>query len=339
MPATIWDVANEVGVSIRTVSRVLNDSPFVNEKTRASVKAAIERLGFSPNSRARALASSRSNLIGLIHEEVNAAVLDQMQRGIIDVCAPRHVELVIHPSSGASPTVLEDVEAFLRRSRVDGVVVGPPMAEVKGLPELLERLGVPAIGAAAMALSGYDGSFRYEERAATAQIARLLLDLGHRRIGLVRGPERYRSAHERAEGFCGELVRAGVTIAPHHIGAGNYGFVSGIEAALPILATPDRPTAIFASNDYMAAGVMKAAALSGISVPAQLSVVGFDDSEMATMLHPSLTTVRRPVRELARRMTERLFDAIAAPAGTRGHGTPLPVPLELVARESTRPPA
>ncbi|NMN05282.1 MULTISPECIES: LacI family DNA-binding transcriptional regulator [unclassified Novosphingobium] len=328
---TIEDVAAAAGVSIRTVSRVLNKSPKVNAQTRERIEAAIAALHFRPSLRARALAMRRSFLIGLIHNDRNALVLDSIQRGIVSVTAEQGYELIVHSTPLAGDAAIADVIGFAGRSRVDGLIVLPPISGVAGLAGALDGAQVPAVAVSSVPLDGFAGVILSDERGAGAQVARHLLDLGHRRLGLVNGPTTMASARERRAGFIGEA--AGTADASVAETAGDYGFASGMAAAQALLAGPDRPTAIFAANDIMAAGVLKVAARMGLGVPDQLSVVGFDGSMLAQMLTPALTSVLRP------------FDAIAAAATrhliARIEGTALPAPfhptLAIVPAETTGP--
>ncbi|MBB5698410.1 LacI family DNA-binding transcriptional regulator [Sphingomonas yantingensis] len=327
-PPTIHDVAARAGVSIRTVSRVLNRSTKVNSETRARIDAAIAALGFSPSLRARALATGRSFLIGLVHDDPNALVLDAVQRGIVAAASARGYEMVVHPAGGDA--AVEDIAAFARRTRVDGLIVLPPVCEAAGLAE---SLSIPTIAFAAARIAGYATMLVSDEREAAGEVARHLLSLGHRRIGFVSGPPGLLSASERRAGFAEALAAAGAPLDPALVVVGDYRFAGGVAAGEALLAGNDRPTAIFASNDVMAAGVLKVAARMNIAVPADLSVAGFDGSALATMLTPALTTVARPLGDMAARAAERLIDAIEGEAADGD----LAATLTLQIAESTGP--
>lgn len=334
MAVTIDDVARAAGVSIRTVSRVLNNSPKVGEETRQAIEAIIKSLDYSPSSRARALASGRSHLIAVVQDDPNAHVIGVLQRGIVEVCSQHGYELVVHPVRSSDPNVALDIEAFVRRSRVDGLIVLPPTSEIAAIPERLSALGAPAIGIASIAVAPYPGMLVSEERAATAELARHFLDLGHRRIAMIEGPPHFRSAQERKEGFLAALTASGVPLEVE-LRPGDYGFDSGLAAAQSLLALERRPTAIFACNDTMAAAVVKTAREAGVSIPDQLSIAGFDDADLASIISPSLTTIRRPLREMAKAATEQLLAMIAEPGARL---PPSPVALSFVPRQSTARP-
>lgn len=306
MDVTISDVATYAGVSIRTVSRVLNRSPKVNAQTREQVEEAILALGFRPSARARGLATGQSFLIGMVHNDQNALVLDTVQRGMVREATRRGYEIVIHPTHTHADGAVNDVLEFINRSRVDGLVVLSPVSTLEGLPQALSALGVPAVALSSTELKGFTGVVVSDERAAAAAVARHLVELGHTRIALVSGPAAAHSARERRAGFVSALLDRGCGLTGE--AEGDYSFNSGAAAADRLLALDPRPTAIFAANDVMAAGVLKAAAARGIAVPHALSVVGFDGSILAEMLTPSLTTVHRPMGDMAQLATTWLIN-------------------------------
>ena len=330
---TIKDVAQAAGVSIRTVSRVLNKSPKVGSGTREQIQAVIDRLGFSPNSRARGLNSGRSYLIGIVQSDQNAHTLGALQRGAAKVCAEDGFELVVHPSQYDDPDIAEQLTAFVRRSRVDGLLLLSPLGESESLAAALKRLSIPAVAMAAARTPHYGAMLVSDEWSASRSLGEHLLELGHRRIAAITGPLRFRSSNERLNGLTAALAAAGITLDPGYICEGDYGFDSGLAAARKLLALPERPTAIVAGNDIMAAGVLEAAAELGIDIPGGLSVAGFDDSDLASMVSPALTTVHRPLEEMARAATRTLLALI------RDDPSPLAgdirIDLTLVVREST----
>ncbi|WP_168072315.1 LacI family DNA-binding transcriptional regulator [Caulobacter sp. SSI4214] len=331
LSVTIDDVARAAGVSIRTVSRVLNDSPKVGGATREAVQAIIRELGYSPSARARALATGRSNLIAVVQDDPNAHVIGVMQRGIANVCARHGFELVVHPVRFSDPDVAQNVERFAQRSRVDGLIVLPPASEIDAIPQRLTAMGVPSIGIASIDVTAYPCMLISDERSAAAELGRHLLQLGHRRIAIIEGPPRFQSAQQRKAGFLEALAASGAPVELERR-EGDYGFESGMTAAASLLGMKARPTAIFACNDIMAAAVVKAAREAGLDMPSQLSVAGFDDSDLASMISPALTTIRRPLSEMAETATERLLAMINdRPPELRRQA----VPLSVVRRQST----
>ncbi|WP_374293599.1 LacI family DNA-binding transcriptional regulator [Sphingomonas sp.] len=332
---TISDVAQAAGVSIRTVSRVLNKSPKVAAASRARVEKTIKQLDFRPSSRARALASGRSSLIGVVQDDPNAHVIGEFQRGIVDVCASLGYELVVHPAQFGAATLSADIENFAIRSRIDGLIILPPISEVASIPLTLSRLNVPAVGIAAVRVPGYAGALISEERAAAALLADHLVALGHRRIAIITGPLSFYSANEREQGFRGALEGHGIALPHRYVAEGDYGFATGYARACALLDLDEPPTAIFASNDITAAAAIKAAYERGLAVPGQVSIAGFDDSDIASIISPALTTIRRPVLSMAHEATERLIAMIADPEIRR-----MPdyrIALSLIERQSTGP--
>jgi LacI family transcriptional regulator len=329
-PVTIDDVAAAAGVSIRTVSRVLNHSPLVGAATRERIEAAIAQLGFRPSARARGLATGRSYLVGMVHNDRNALVLDSLQRGVAAACTARGYEMIVHFLAPATDDeqMIAGILDFVARSRVDGLILPAPVSGIKGLPEALGEAEVPAFALSAVPVTGFAGVMVSDERGAAADVARHLLSLGHRHIAMVGGPATH-SAQERRAGFVAALGEAGVTLLREE--TGDYGFASGVEAGERLLALRPAPTAIFAANDVMAAGVLKAAAARGVAVPAGLSVVGFDGSILVRMMTPALTSIHRPLEQMARQATTRLIERIEHGGDPETHR----VTLTLVPAEST----
>lgn len=333
-PSTISDIARLSGVSNRTVSRVINRSSKVGEATREKVQQVIDDLGYRPNAQARGLAGGRSYLLGLIYDNPDALIVDAAQRGVLNVCRELGYELVIHPC-GESDTLCSEVVGSVKRSKLDGVIVLPPLSEDHDLAGALARAKVPYVRLAAIALDTSDRVVVSNERSAVAVMAEYLVKLGHRRIGYVTGPEGRRSTRERLEGFSDALERLGCPAQPEMIAQGAYSFESGIQCARVLLTEREPPTAIFASNDDMAAGVIQAATEMGLNVPRDLSVAGFDDSALATRIRPALTTIRRPVRAMARLAANKLIASIEGRQEEARTGVFLDP--ELVIRDSTRP--
>ena len=332
--ATITDVARAAGVSVRTVSRVLNKSPKVGEETRRTIEGVIANLGFQPSLRARGLAARRSFLLGVVQGDQNAHVVGVLQHGIVEVCSGAGYELLVHPVSVQDPRLADNLRDFVRRTHVDALVVLPPVSEIAAVPRLLARLSVPSVGIAAVRDPAYPAMLVTAERDAASMVADHFVSLGHRRIAMVTGPMKFYSASEREQGFRIALERADILLPPSYVREGNYSFESGLAAAIGLLSLPDRPTAIFAGNDIMAAAVLKVARDLKIDVPDKLSIAGFDDSDIASMLSPAITTIRRPLIEIAREATRRAIALV------EGDAYSLPdhhIALSLIVRQSTAP--
>lgn len=335
--ATINDIARLASVSKKTVSRVINQSPFVKEETRARIDAVIQQIGYHPDPQARGLAFRRSFLIGLVYDNPNAQYIVNIQDGALDALRGSGFELVVHPCDRRSDDFVPGVRRFVERQKLHGVILLPPVAEDQALVVALQELDCAYVRVASVKLDTAAHMVMSNDREAAAEVGKYLESLGHQRIALIAGPAQHRSAHERQSGFVSALQQRGIKVAPDYIVEGNYTFDSGVVCAEALLARNPRPTAIFACNDEMAAGVYKAAYRLGIRIPEDLSVVGFDDSPLASRLWPSLTTVRLPIRDMGRLAASKLLPQASKDAGEGAAATSIVVP-HLTVRDSSRPP-
>ena len=305
--ATINDVARIAGVSKKTVSRVINRSPLLNGDTRARVEKVIEELGYVPNPQARALAMGRNFLIGLIHDNPNAQMVLGVQTGILEAIRDTEFALVVRPVDRGSPTMLDDIRGFLDKQRLYGVMLLPPISENDALAKVCREAGARYVRMGSARLDDDIHTVASNDREAVAVATRHLIETGHRRIGLVEGPHGFRSAAERRAGFEQAMSEAGLKVPRSLIAGGTYRFDSGIAAGDRLLDVTPRPTAIVSSNDEMAAGVMHAARQRGMRIPDDLSVIGFDDTAIASHIWPPLTTVRWPIIPMARAAAAKLL--------------------------------
>lgn len=319
---TINDVARIAGVSKKTVSRVINRSPLLNEDTRRKVEEVIGDLGYIPNPQARALALRRNFLIGLVHDNPNAQTVMNVQQGMLEALHDTEFEMVVRPVDRGSPTMLDDLRHFLERQRLFGVLLMPPISENDAVAALCDKIGCRYVRMGSVALDDDAHMVASNDYEAVRGATDYLIAQGHRRIGLVAGPHGFRSAHERRRGFEDALATAKIALPRSMIAEGNYTFESGIAAAERLLDLTPRPTAIFSCNDEMAAGVIHAAAQRGLAVPRDLSIVGFDDTPIAAHVWPPLTTVRWPIASMARSAALKLLagmddsnaDAVSEPS-------------------------
>lgn len=327
--STINDVARIAGVSKKTVSRVINRSPLLGQATREKVEAVIAELGYVPNPQARALALRRNFLIGLIHDNPNAQMVLSFQQGALEAMRGTEFALVVRPVDRHSPGLIDELRAFLEQQRLYGVLVLPPLSENDAIPELCRELGINYVRMGSARLDDEEHLVESDDRVAVREAVQHLYKLGHHWIGLVTGPVGFRSAAEREAGYDEQMVRIGYAPDPRLKARGDYTFESGRVAGGELLDAAQRPTAIFASNDEMAAGVLHAARERGIAVPEDLSIVGFDDTAIAAHLWPPLTTVRWPIVEMAKSAAHKLID----PAKARDH--PSFFESSLIRRAST----
>ncbi|MFO1254743.1 MAG: LacI family DNA-binding transcriptional regulator [Sphingomonadaceae bacterium] len=304
---TINDVARLSGVSKKTVSRVINQSPLLNDATRQKVKAVIAELGYVPNPQARALALRRNFVLGMIYDNPNAQMVLNFQEGVLDAIRGSEYALLIHPVDRHSPTLFDDIRRFIEQQRLSGVAILPPLSENDAFAALFDELGCNYVRMGSAELDDPAHLVQSNDREAVREGVAHLIALGHRRIGLVEGPEGFRSALERREGWREALEAHGLDTGAELIARGSYTFETGKEAGRQLLDLAEPPTAIFASNDVMAAGVVHVARERGLVVPDDLSVVGFDDTAIAATIWPPLSTVRWPIRTMARSAALKLL--------------------------------
>lgn len=329
---TINDIARLAGVSKKTVSRVINRSPLLNEETRRRVEDIIRTTGFVPNPQARALALRRNFLIGLVHDNPNAQMVLGMQQALLSTLRGTEFELIVRPVDRGSASLVSDVRAFLERQRLHGVMLLPPISENDSLAALCEQLGCRYVRMGSAMLDTPQHMVASNDREAVRQAVNYLIGLGHHRIGLITGPQGFRSAFERRSGFAEALAAAGLALDPQIVVEGTYRFDSGLAGGRQLLSTSSPPTAIFASNDEMAAGVLHAARERGLEVPGDLSIIGFDDTAIAAHLWPPLTTVRWPIQAMGKAAAAKLLGAEGADA------QPALFLSELIIRASAGPP-
>jgi len=334
---TINDVARLAEVSKKTVSRVINRSPLLNDETRERVEKVIRELGYVPNPQARALALRRNFLVGLIHDNPNAQMVLNMQQGILEALHGTDFEMVVRPVDRTSPQMLDDVRLFLERQRLFGVVLLPPISENDALAALCDEVGCRYVRIGSAQLDDADHMVASNDREVVREATDYLIQQGHRLIGLIEGPDGFRSARERRLGFEDAIKAAGLSLPRSLIARGNYTFETGVTAANHLFDLSPRPTAIFASNDEMAAGVVFAARERGITVPDDLSVIGFDDTPIAAHIWPPLTTVRWPIVSMGRAAARKLVADVVG--GEAAEPQPSELPSMLVKRASVAPPA
>ena len=331
---TINDIARFAQVSKKTVSRVLNKSPFVSAETREKIEAIIARTSYSPDPQARGLAFRRSFLVGLIFDNPNPQYVVNLQQGVLDGLKGSGLEVVIHPCDRLSRTYLADIRNFVERLKLFGVILTPSVSEDEQLARMLEQVKCTYVRIASVLLDAPERMVVSHDRKGGEQAARHLTGLGHRRIGFISGPPTFRSSHERRAGLEEGLVAAGLQLRPDFIAQGAYTFDSGVSCGRLLLSRPERPTAIFCANDEMASGLLHAAREAGLRVPEDLSVVGFDDFQIATQTFPALTTLHSPIRSIGVLAARKLSESQADPQAVADPSAPLP---ELVVRRSSGP--
>lgn len=303
---TINDVARIAKVSKKTVSRVINKSPLLSEKTRAQVEQVIANIGYVPNPQARALALRRNFIIAAIHDNPNAQFLVNVQQGILEGIAGTEFGLMVEPVDRSSPTIVDDIRGFLERQRPYGVVFLPPISENDELASLCDSLGTKYVRMVSGELDKPEHIVMSNDREAVYGAVKHLIAIGHEKIGFIEGPDSLSPAERRA-GYEQAMEEAGLPVHDWMIAKGRYTFESGVEAGLALIDGEARPTAIFASNDEMAIGAVIAARRRGIEIPRGLSIIGFDDTPLSSHIWPSLTTVRWPIVEMAKAAATKII--------------------------------
>ncbi|MHC9084152.1 LacI family DNA-binding transcriptional regulator [Luteimonas sp. RIT-PG2_3] len=337
---TIRDVAERAKVSLKTVSRVINNEPSVLQGTRSRVLQAIADLDYEPDPSARNLRSSNAYVIGLVYDNPNPYHIIGMQNGVLSACRETGFGLQIHPCDSTSPLLVEELIEFVQRSRLAGLVLTAPISERMDLIERLAARGIRMIRIIAAAEDPKDGHacVYVDDRDAAYEVTEHLIQLGHQRIGFLWGGEQHLSSSERYLGYEKAMTEYGITLDKHLVIPGDYTFDDGFRGARRLLSLRDPPTAIFGSNDEIAAGVLAAAKSAGMNVPYDLSIAGFEDSPFSRQSWPALTTAKQATEDIARHAARMLIaglrqEADLKPDATHNHGF---VP-QLVVRGSTAP--
>ncbi len=329
---TISDVAKAAGVSIKTVSRVLNKERYVRAATRDKVEAAMAAMAFSPSIAARSLAGHRSHQIALIYDNHSPYYIHAIQEGVWARCRDEDVRMLAQPADVASKTIVAEVGGLIDETRVDGIILSSPVTDCAPVLEELERRGIPFVRISPGTNHALTSSVYMDDAQAADDMTTHLINLGHRVIGFVVGHPNHMASEQRLFGYRRALDRAGIPYEPGLVHPGEFDFASGVAAAHALLSYPRRPTAIFASNDDMAAGVLTVAHAKGLRLPEDLSVAGFDDTPLAQLVWPPLTTIRQPTRDLAYAAASLLFEKVDGVEHRR-------LQHELVVRGSVSAPA
>jgi len=307
------DVANHAGVSIKTVSRVLNNEPHVQDKLREKVYASVKKLGYIPSASARSLRSNRTYTFHLISPVSIGNYINTIQSGALNA-SQKHgynlqvtimeIELLTDPKALAKWCA-----ELVSKKKPDGVILVPPHSDNLLLNKIFNDAKIPIARIGPNEIDDINNvNIIIDDRAAAKEATERLIALGHRRIGFIRGNEDQGATQERFNGYSDALASAKISIDPTIVKPGVFSFESGMNAGLELLSMKDRPTAIFAANDDMAAGVIVAAYRNAIQVPQEVSVIGFDDSELAERIWPTLSTVRQPLESYGKSAVKHLVN-------------------------------
>lgn len=338
--ATISDVAKLAGVSIKTVSRVVNREPNVRSSTREKVESAISALNYRPNKAARNLASHHSNLIGLIYDDPSAYEVPSsgyviaLQQGALAACHEANYELLIHPCRFQDRHIGKELTELIEQVRPDGIILAAPLSNIPRVVKAIEATGTPLVRISPGKKNGGLPKVATDDFTVSAEMTRYLASLGHRRIAFIKGNTHHRAVGNRFRGYCAGLEQSGLRYSEQLVVDGDNSIGSGEAAAKKLLGRKRRPTAIFAANDDMAAGVIRVADRMGIKVPAELSVAGCDDIALAQQIFPALTTINQPLAAMSERAVYSVIEKIRTGSIEDDN---LIVPSSIVVRESTGP--
>lgn len=299
MSVTIKDVSKDAGVSIKTVSRVINNEENVSESTKEKVLRSVTKLGFKPNKSAQSLRSKRSYMIALLYDNPNKFYLADVQGGILQACKKTGYNLVLQECNHEDESISSSIIEFVNDFKIDGLIITPPLSD---MDEFLDDLDNEDIEYSIIAPSTKKASSPYvssNDYDASYEMTSKIIEYGHQQIGFVKGHTMHSASSLRFNGFINALDDHGIERNFDWIQDGDFSFESGFNAGENIFSLKNIPSAIFASNDSMAAGIMKSARMKNIDIPDQLSIIGFDDSPTAQQVWPSMSTVKQPVEEMA----------------------------------------
>jgi LacI family transcriptional regulator len=331
---TIADVAREAGFSPMTVSRVINGEKNVRESTREAILETVARLNYSPNLAARTLAGADQIRIGLLYSNPSAAYLSRYLLGSLEQARLSNVQLVIEKCDVGDAEEEAAVRDLLA-SGVDGVILSPPLCDSLRIIEQLEQSGVPSVVVANWRPPGNVSVVRIDDHEAASAMTRHIAALGHRRIGFIIGNPTHKASEQRMNGFLATMKSLGLDVPDTLIVQGQFTYRSGLMAAEALLDLADPPTAIFASNDDMAAAAIAVAHRRHIDVPRDLTVCGFDDTDFAQSIWPELTTIHQPIAEMSRTAVKMVVEQVRSRrSGQAPEATQAMLDFALVRRDS-----
>lgn len=304
------DVARHAGVSIKTVSRVLNDVSTVQDIYKIKVLNSIKELNYIPSPTARALRSGRSYKINFVSNSSRNTYANRVLFGALRSCHDIGYQMVLNVIDEGQLTergfAIQWVRDITRRDKPEGVILVPPLATDRKLVTALIKANIPTVSIGALSIHKKQSSVVINEKLAAKDITKFLIKRGHQKIAFVFGSKGQTATDERFSGYKEALYEANLSVNESLLYQGNFDFSSGLEAGKELLSRSPRPSAVFASNDEMASGIIVAAQKLGIEVPNELSIVGFDDNTFAEELWPGLTTIKQPLEKFGQKAIEIL---------------------------------
>ncbi|HZL55084.1 MAG TPA: LacI family DNA-binding transcriptional regulator [Solirubrobacteraceae bacterium] len=332
---TIREIADYAGVSIATVSRVVNDSGYVSDSTRRAVETVVRAHGYTANRNARALGGGRTGLVGLTVPRIHPSYFSVIVAGVAEALYEHDMRIVVCPTQHEHDREVSLLERLMRGTTDGGLLVLPEESSGE-LGSLMDHGYQFVVVDPRMRIDGRVPTVSAAHSSGAGQAVRHLLALGHRRIAAITGPRGWMATEERKRGYVAALAATGVLPDPQLVIESNFAVDGGREAASALLELPEPPTAIFAFNDQLAIGAMHAALARGLSLPADLSIVGFDDTSEAELVTPALSTVRQPLAEMGRMAVSLLVRLLDDEPIEALH---VELATQLVVRDSTAAPA
>lgn len=331
-------VAKLAGVSTMTVSRVLSGKGYVGQATRQKVEDAVSLTGYVPNISARSLASAEAPFVGLAYLNPSGGYLGEFLLGALSAARRTGLHVIVEACSTKAQDWSDEVLAFARQPQLRGLILPPPFCEHAQVLETAGELEIPCVRVSpSQHVPGFP-SIRIDEYQAALEMTLKLIEQGHKNIGFVKGPDNQEAARQRFAGFIDAMRESGLSVQERWIGSGDYSVGPALKFAQRILARKSRPSAIFASNDDMATGVYTAAHQAGLSIPEDISIVGFDNQPIARSLWPGLTTVHQPIAEMAEKAVSIVANHSRTTPVSAATARDIILPYEIIARGSLGPP-
>ncbi|MCO7187347.1 MULTISPECIES: LacI family DNA-binding transcriptional regulator [unclassified Pseudoalteromonas] len=310
---TINSVAQYAGVSKKTVSRVLNNEPNVSPATREKVLKVFKELDYRPNPIARGLARNKSFIIGCLYDNPSKSYITRVQSGALEACHKHNYNLLIHPCELRGEALIDNIDQLLTTSRLDGLVLTPPFSDSRELIDFLKQKNINYALVASAIQDDESISICSNDEQGAYELTEHLIALGHTDIAFIKGHPDHSATENRYNGYKRALEQHQIPLQERLVAEGNFSYHSGADSAKAILDMTPRPSAVFASNDYMAAAVLKLATQRQLRVPEDLSIAGFDNAPIARHIWPGLTTIAQPVEEMTRLAVEQLIMQISEP--------------------------
>ena len=320
--ATLKDVIKLAGVSLRTGSRVLNKDPTVRPATKAKVLEAMSKLGYTPDITARTLRGAKSFIIGVTYDNLNAYYIRDLLTGVLAECQANGYGLQIIPCDSSDADVLQHLRENITYSRLAGLVMSPPLSEMPNVTEALMSDGtnLSLITSGPANREATAPTVFFDDFGGAYSLTAHLISLGHENIGFLWGDAAHRTSQERHRGYIAAHNDNKIDVDPSRILEGQYSFESGFSKTTALLKLTPRVSAVFASNDEIAAGAMAAARNNGVRVPDDLSITGFEDSPFSRQSWPHLTTACLPTLDIAAAATRMLLQKLRPNSFPQGDG-------------------